>query len=136
MNEDKVINILVADDEEDIRDIVRSHLESEGYRVITSENGEEAINALNEFDISLAITDLKMPKMDGREVLSDIKTDQKLRYIPVVILTTSEAEEDIIKTYSTGANCYVTKPIGLEQFSKVVKSIEDFWFTVVKLPPR
>ena len=77
-----------------------------------------------------------MPRKEGREVLSDIKSDEKLRYIPVVILTTSEAEEDIIKTYSTGANCYVTKPIGLEQFSKVVKSIEDFWFTVVKLPPR
>ncbi len=84
----------------------------------------------------LILLDLNMPRKDGREVLHEIKADEGLKSIPVVILTTSDSDEDIIKTYATGANCYVTKPVGLEQFIKVVKSIEDFWFTVVKYPSR
>ena len=82
----------------------------------------------------LILLDLNLPKKDGREVLAEIKADPKLRRIPVVILTTSSAEEDILKTYDLHANCYVTKPVDLEQFIRVVQSIEDFWFTVVKLP--
>jgi two-component system response regulator len=84
----------------------------------------------------LILLDLNLPKKDGRTVLREIKESPKLRDIPVVILTTSEAEEDILKSYKLGANCYVTKPVGLDQFVKVVDSIEDFWFTVVKLPNR
>lgn len=80
--------------------------------------------------------DLNLPKKDGREVLADIKNDEDLRRIPVVILTTSKAEEDILKTYSLHANCYITKPIDMEQFVKVVKATEDFWFTIVKLPGK
>ena len=72
--------------------------------------------------------------MDGREVLREIKEDVHLKSIPVVILTTSEAEEDIIKTYESHANCYITKPVDLEQFINVVKSIENFWLTIVQLP--
>ncbi len=82
----------------------------------------------------LIILDLNLPKKDGLEVLDDLKTDQNLKSIPVVILTTSEADEDIIKSYNLGANCYVTKPIGFKEFEKIVRSIEEFWFTVVKLP--
>jgi len=84
----------------------------------------------------LILLDLNLPRKDGREVLREIKEDESLKVIPVVILTTSKAEEDIIKTYALHANCYVTKPLGLPQFLEVVRSIEDFWFSIVKLPPR
>lgn len=82
----------------------------------------------------LILLDLNLPKKDGRQVLAEIKADPGLKRIPVVVLTTSSAEEDILKTYDLHANCYVTKPVDLEQFMHVVKSIEDFWVTVVKLP--
>lgn len=84
---------------------------------------------------ALILLDLNLPRKNGREVLSEIKADPELRRVPVVILTSSSAEEDILKTYDLHANCYVTKPVDLDQFSKVAKAIEDFWFTVVKLPP-
>src|SRR5437867_12486192 len=84
----------------------------------------------------LILLDLNLPKKDGREVLREIKEDESLKLIPIVVLTTSKAEEDIVKSYSLHANCYVTKPLGLEQFVRVVQSIEDFWFTIVKLPPK
>ena len=84
----------------------------------------------------LILLDLNLPRKDGREVLSEIKADEKLKRIPVVILTTSQAEEDILKAYNLYANCYVTKPVGFDQFIKVVKSIEEFWLTIVKLPPE
>ncbi len=82
----------------------------------------------------LILLDLNLPKKDGREVLAEIKADSRLRRIPVVVLTTSSAEEDILKTYDLHANCYITKPVDLEQFIRVVKSIEDFWLSIVKLP--
>ena len=82
----------------------------------------------------LILLDLNLPKKDGREVLAEIKQDPDLKRIPVVILTTSKAEEDILRTYDLHANCYITKPVDLEQFIKVVKSIEEFWLTIVKLP--
>ncbi len=82
----------------------------------------------------IILLDLNLPRMDGRELLSKIKTDSDLRRIPVVILTTSKAEEDILQTYDLHANCYITKPVSLDQFIKVVKSIKEFWFSIVKLP--
>lgn len=82
----------------------------------------------------LILLDLNLPKMDGREVLQEIKNDPELKSIPIVVLTTSEAEEDIVQSYELHANSYVTKPVDFERFVKVVKVIEDFWFTVVKLP--
>jgi chemotaxis family two-component system response regulator Rcp1 len=82
----------------------------------------------------LILLDLNLPKKDGREVLDEIKTDAGLKRIPVVILTVSSADEDILKTYNLHANCFITKPIDFDQFLKVVKSIEDFWLTIVKLP--
>jgi two-component system, chemotaxis family, response regulator Rcp1 len=83
----------------------------------------------------LILLDLNLPKKDGRQVLAEIKEDPELKMIPVVILTTSAAEQDIIKTYELHANCYLIKPVDLNQFLQVAKMIKDFWFTLVKLPP-
>ncbi len=82
----------------------------------------------------LILLDLNLPKKDGREVLAEIKNDADLKRIPVVVLTTSESESDIFKSYQLHANCFITKPVGLEQFSKIIQSIEGFWFQIVKLP--
>ena len=84
----------------------------------------------------LILLDLNLPRLSGREVLAEIKGDPELRSIPVVILTSSQAEQDIVRAYELNANCYITKPVDLEQFITVVKSIEEFWFTVVRLPPN
>lgn len=84
----------------------------------------------------LILLDLNLPKKDGREVLAEIKNHQDFKRIPVVILTTSQAEEDIVKAYNLAANCYITKPVDFHQFVKIVQTIEDFWFTIVKLPPE
>jgi CheY-like chemotaxis protein len=83
----------------------------------------------------IILLDLNLPRMNGRELLANIKTDPELKRIPVVILTTSKSEVDIIESYDLHANCYITKPVDMDRFITVVKSIEDFWFTVVKLPP-
>jgi CheY-like chemotaxis protein len=82
----------------------------------------------------LILLDLNLPRKDGREVLADIKSDPELKTIPVVVLTTSRAEQDVLHSYELQANCYITKPVDLEQFITVVKSIEDFWLTIVTLP--
>lgn len=82
----------------------------------------------------LIILDLNLPKKDGRQVLAEVKVDESLKRIPVVILTTSSAEEDILKTYNLHANCYITKPLDMNQFLRVVRSIEDFWLSIVVLP--
>jgi chemotaxis family two-component system response regulator Rcp1 len=84
----------------------------------------------------IILLDLNLPKKDGREVLQDIKNDPELKRIPVVVLTTSKAEEDVLRTYNLHANCYVTKPVDMEKFIVVVKSIDVFWLTVVTLPPN
>ncbi len=84
----------------------------------------------------IILLDLNLPKMDGREVLAEIKDDDKLKRIPVVILTTSEDEKDVFTTYDLHANCYITKPVDLDRFVEIVKTIEGFWFQIVKLPPQ
>jgi chemotaxis family two-component system response regulator Rcp1 len=94
---------------------------------------EQYIDALRP---DLILLDLNLPKKDGREVLAEIKSDPSLKCIPVVILTTSDADEDILKSYELHANCYIKKPVDLEQFINVVRSIENFWVAVVKLPPQ
>lgn len=106
-------------------------------------DGEEAMEFLwrkgkyaNAVRPDLILLDLNMPKKDGRAVLTDIKNDEELRSIPVVVLTTSVAEQDILKAYNLHANCYITKPVDLGQFIEVVKNINDFWFSVVKLPTK
>lgn len=84
----------------------------------------------------LILLDLNLPKKNGREVLEEIKQDANLKSIPVVILTTSQAEEDVVRAYSLHANCYITKPVDFTQFAKIVRTIEDFWLSIVTLPPR
>ncbi|HKK44071.1 MAG TPA: response regulator [Balneolaceae bacterium] len=134
--------LLVEDNEADIR-LTRESIKEAKIRNIlhVARDGEEAINYLyKKEDYKDAVTpdlillDLNLPKKDGREVLEEIKSDEALSHIPVVILTTSEAEKDIVKSYKLHANCYVTKPMGIDQFVEVIKAIEDFWFTIVKLP--
>jgi len=108
-----------------------------------TENGVEALAFLRREDRyagaprpDLILLDLNMPRKDGREVLQELKADPELKCIPVVVLTTSKAEEDIVKSYGLHANCYITKPVDFERFVSVVQTIQDFWFTVVTLPPR
>jgi chemotaxis family two-component system response regulator Rcp1 len=84
----------------------------------------------------LILLDLNLPKKDGREVLAEIKNDPDIRRIPVVIVTSSKAEEDIVKSYDLHANCYIAKPVDLDKFIEVVKAIENFWVSIVKLPPK
>ena len=83
----------------------------------------------------LILLDLNLPKKNGREVLAEIKADDTLKVIPVVILTTSQAEEDVLRAYNLHANCYITKPVDFTQFTNIVRTIEDFWLTIVTLPP-
>jgi two-component system response regulator len=84
----------------------------------------------------LIILDLNLPKKDGREVLFEIKSNHRFKLIPVVVMTMSQAEEDILKSYNLHANCYITKPIDSDQFVKAIESVEEFWFSLVKLPPK
>ena len=115
---------------------VRNHLKvaSDGVEALAylRREGEYA----NAPQPDLILLDLNLPKKNGREVLAEIKDDPVLKRIPVVILTVSKAEEDVLKSYNLHANCYITKPVDLDQFVSVVKSIEEFWIGIVKLPPK
>jgi CheY-like chemotaxis protein len=134
--------LLVEDNPADVRLTVEILKETKVRNTLTvAADGVEALDMLRRTGRcnhatrpDLILLDLNLPKKDGRQVLAEIKADPVLRLIPVVILTSSKVEEDIAKSYSLYANCYVTKPVDLEQFVKVVKSIEDFWLTIVKLP--
>ena len=134
--------LLVEDNAADVRLTVEILKETKVRNTLTvAADGIEALDLLRRngrythaMRPDLILLDLNLPKKDGREVLAEIKTDPDLKRIPVVILTSSKAEEDIFKSYNLYANCYVTKPVDLEQFVKVVKSIEDFWLTIVKFP--
>ena len=134
--------LLVEDNNGDVR-LTREALK-EG-RVLNNlsvvKDGMEAMEYLNKKGIfkdttrpDLILLDLNLPKKDGREVLAEVKENPDLKRIPVVILTTSQDEKDILKSYNLHANCYITKPVDLEQFFGVVKSIEDFWISIVSLP--
>lgn len=108
-----------------------------------AEDGEKALAFLNRKGKyaeaprpDIILLDLNLPKKDGRQVLMEIKSDENLKRIPVVVLTISKAEEDILKCYNLHANCYIVKTFDFEQFIKAIKSIEDFWLSVVKLPPK
>ena len=136
--------LLVEDNPGDVRLTVEILKEAKVLNALdVAEDGVEALSYLrrkNGFEDKrrpdLVLLDLNLPKKDGRDLLAEIKKDPDLRRIPVVILTSSDAEADVIKTYDLHANCYITKPINLDQFMEVVKSIEHFWLTVVKLPPN
>jgi chemotaxis family two-component system response regulator Rcp1 len=134
--------LLVEDNPGDVRlakeALKESKLLNKLYQV---EDGTKAMSFLRQegaySDVprpDLVLLDLNLPRKNGREVLAEIKADESLKRIPVVILTISRAEEDILKSYNLHANCYISKPFDMEQFIQVVKSIEDFWFSIVKLP--
>lgn len=141
----KDVDILIVEDNKGDARLIQEILnESKLFNsLFMAKDGVEAMDILHKKGKyrnmprpDLIILDLNLPKKDGREVLSEIKSDGDLKHIPIVIMTISQAEEDILKSYNLHANCYITKPIDLNQFIKVVKSIEDFWFSVVKLPPK
>lgn len=109
------------------------HVAGDGFKAMAYLHRDPPYENVSRPDVILL--DLNLPKKDGRQVLAEIKADPILRRIPVVILTTSQAEEDVMRSYDLHANSYVTKPVDLEQFIHVVKSIEEFWLTIVSLPP-
>ena len=134
--------LLVEDNEGDVRlmqEALKDSKLTNSVQVMT--DGEKALAFLrrlgpygNAVRPDLILLDLNLPKMNGRQVLAEIKSNKDLRRIPVVVLTSSEAEQDILQAYDLHANCYITKPVDLEQFIIVVKAIEEFWFLIVKLP--
>jgi len=112
----------------------RMHITRDGEEAMAFlRNGSSGTDAVRP---DLILLDLNLPKKDGREVLAEIKADEDLRQIPVIVLTVSSAEEDILRSYNLHANCYLTKPIEFTDFVKVVQSIEEFWLTIVRLPSR
>lgn len=136
--------LLVEDDEGDVL-LTSEALEASKItnRMSVARNGEEALQYLRREDgyadsarPDIVLLDLNLPRIDGREVLSRMKQDPDLRRIPVIVLTTSEAEEDILRSYDLHANAYVTKPVDFERFLQVIQSIDEFFVTVVRLPPR
>ncbi|MEL6133306.1 MAG: response regulator, partial [Bacteroidota bacterium] len=111
------------------------------YNLQVVSNGEEALKYLLREDgyedaqeLDIIFLDLNLPRKDGREVLSEIKNNSRIKHIPIVVLTTSEAEPDIINTYQLHANCYITKPVDINRFIEVIRGIENFWFNIVTLP--
>jgi len=134
--------LLVEDNEGDARLAREAMLESKMRNTLHHvSDGEEAMAFLLRVGKyadaprpSLILLDLNLPKKDGREVLAEVKSDDELKNIPVVVLTTSNADEDILASYDLHANCYITKPVDLTQFIKIVRSIDDFWLTIVRLP--
>jgi chemotaxis family two-component system response regulator Rcp1 len=141
----KPINILLVEDNPaDIRLTQEVFKEGRIKNLLNiAMDGEEALKYLRKQDKhlnaetpDLVLLDLNLPKKDGREVLAEIKADASLKMLPVIILTTSAAEQDIMNTYANHANCYIMKPVDLAQFINVVRSIEEFWLTVVKLPNK
>lgn len=141
----RLIDILLVDDDDgDVVLAKRALINGKIYNSMhVAKDGVEALEYLRQVGRyanaprpDLILLDLNMPRMDGREVLSEIKGDPHLRSIPVVVLTTSDSDMDVANMYDLHANCYVTKPVDLEQFTKIVKEIKQFWFSVVKLPPE
>ncbi len=144
-SEGKPIDILLVEDNPgDVR------LTKEALRdakvlneIYVARDGVEAMDFLNrqgnfkQVPIpDLILLDLNLPKKDGREVLAEVKSDPKLKRIPIVVLTTSKADEDIVRSYSLHANAYITKPVDLNRFAEIIHALEEFWFTVVRLPPK
>ncbi|TVP60259.1 MAG: response regulator [Nodularia sp. (in: Bacteria)] len=139
------IEVLLVEDNPGDAQLTRIALEDSKISVNLNvvEDGVEAMAFLRKQEKyanaphpDIVLLDLNLPRKDGREVLAEIKADQHLRRIPVVVLTTSQSEEDILKAYNLSANCFITKPVDFDQFVKIVQSIENFWFAIVKLPPE
>lgn len=139
----KTVEILLVEDSPgDVRLTIEALKEGKvRNRLHTVGDGEAALQFLRRLGPyhdavrpDIILLDLNLPKKDGRQVLAEIKQDPNLKRIPVVVLTTSEAEQDIVRSYDLHANCYITKPVDLDQFMTVVRSLENFWLTVVRLP--
>lgn len=133
--------LLIEDSRADARLVVEVFREQNiAVDIDVSRDGEQAMSYLNQCTElecpDLIILDLNMPKKDGREVLAELKADPRFRATPVVILTTSQSEEDILKSYNLQASCYITKPIDLNRFIELVKSFDQFWFSAVMFPPK
>jgi chemotaxis family two-component system response regulator Rcp1 len=134
--------LLVEDNPGDVRLIVETLAENKLYNTLNVvSDGIEALAYLRQegrhagaLRPDLILLDLNLPRMDGREVLAEIKSDVSLRCIPVVVLTTSDQERDVIQSYDQHANCFITKPLDFDQFVRVMHSIENFWFSIVRLP--
>jgi two-component system response regulator len=134
--------LLIEDSEPDVRLTMEALREAKvKNRLWVVEDGVEAMAFLRQQNghadaprPDLILLDLNLPRKDGREVLREIKADESLKRIPVVVLTTSRSEEDVLRAYELHANCYITKPVDFNRFMEVVRSIENFWLTVVKLP--
>lgn len=145
MNYAKPIEILLVEDNPgDVRLATEALREGKVLNTLhVAVDGVEALDFLNRRGRfagaphpDMILLDLNLPKKDGREVLAEIKGDERFRRIPVIVLTTSSAEQDILSSYDLHANCYVTKPVDLDQFIGAIRQIEDFWLSVVKLPPN
>jgi CheY-like chemotaxis protein len=139
------IEILLVEDNPGDVDLTKEALADAkvGNRLHVVDDGAKAIDFLLRNGVytdaprpDIILLDLNLPKKDGRQVLAEIKAEPTIQEIPVVILTTSQAEEDILRSYQLHANCYITKPVDFKQFMKVIRSVEEFWLTVVKLPNR
>jgi CheY-like chemotaxis protein len=137
------IRVLLVEDNPGDAQLTRDTLEQSKLliQIAVTTDGEDALDYLlargSHAGVALPdliVLDLNLPKLGGREVLAEMKRHEQLRGIPVVVLTSSDVEKDVVMSYKLGASCYVTKPVGLEAFQAIVKSIESFWFTVVKLP--
>ena len=138
------IRVLLVEDNEADADLMHEILQASRLHLelATVADGVEAINFVRKKGSyagavrpHLILLDLNLPRKDGREVLQEIKEDPSLRLIPVVVMTSSAAEADVVRSYGLGANCYVTKPVDWRAFQEIVKAIEGFWFTIVGLPP-
>jgi CheY-like chemotaxis protein len=148
MKPTRVIEILIADDDAEDTMLIRDALKESRLKngIQSVEDGEELMQYLrNEGKYSdkkkyptpgIILLDLNMPKMDGREALKEIKADKNLRSIPIVILTTSKAEEDILKTYNLGVSSFITKPVKFSTMVDVMKTLNKYWFEIVELPNR
>lgn len=145
MNGGAPINILMVEDNPGDARLTREALKDSklANNLFHAKDGVEAMAFLRREgehasmpQPDIVLLDLNLPRMDGREVLAEMKEDASLKHIPVVVLTTSEAESDILRSYELHANCYITKPVDLDKFIQIVHGIEDFWLTVVKLPVR
>jgi len=142
MHSGSIVILLVEDNPGDARLVLEAWREcARGRDVRHVHDGAEALEYLNGRGRhgnaprpDLILLDLNLPRKTGREVLAEIKSDERLRRIPVVVLTTSQSEDDILSVYNLNANCYVPKPPDLDQFQRVIRSIEEFWLTVAKLP--
>lgn len=148
MNEAETVHaiqiLMVEDNPGDVRLTIEALKDAKVFNHLhVVEDGIEALDFLYRKEPygqaprpDLILLDLNLPRKNGREVLADIKADPSLSAIPVVILTTSQAEEDIVRAYTLHANCYITKPVGFAQLTDIVRTIEKFWLTIVTLPPK